>query len=96
MQELFSSLRQNLSLKGPNSDDVKAVLAEIEKRFPDQLQRARSMRDGWLLSQGKPLDDNAATLRKSGVNFLSWKFIVPVLGALGIGARRRQIRQLVA
>lgn len=87
MQELFATLFNKLSLKGPHSDEVKNLLADIEKQFPDQAERAKALRDSWLLSQGKPLDAqaSASALAPPGMNFLSWKFYVPVLGALGLG-----------
>jgi len=83
MQELFARLITALNAGGPNSADVQQVLQQINTQFPAQAEVAKSIVSGWVASpavSAQPVSQN------SGFSFTSWKFLAPLLAALGIGS----------
>jgi hypothetical protein len=72
-----------LTAGGPKSADVQQVLQQINTQFPAQADVAKSIVDGWPTSQATPPESVSLT---SGFSFTSWKFLAPVLAALGIGS----------
>jgi hypothetical protein len=77
------SLVNALKAGGPNSASVQQVLQEINAQFPAQADVAKSIVDGWPTSPATPPEAVSLT---SGFSFTSWKFLAPVLAALGIGS----------
>ena len=82
MQELFARLITTLKAGGPNSADVQQVLQQINEQFPAQAEVAKSIVNGWTTS---PTTQPQPVSSSSGFSFTSWKFLAPVLAALGIG-----------
>ena len=84
MQELFSLLTNTLSASGKNSPEVEQVLCMIREQSPQLEALARAINDGWATGpslQAQPVADQPST----DFSFTSWKFIVPILAALGVG-----------
>ena len=82
MQELFTRLINALKSGGPDSAEVQQVLQQINAQFPAQTEAAKSIVSGWVGTQPvsvQPVSQNP------GFGFTSWKFVAPVLAALGVG-----------
>jgi hypothetical protein len=82
MQELFARLITALNAGGPNSADVQQVLQQINVQFPAQADVAKSIVTGWVAS---PAVTPQPVSKDPGFSPWSWKFITPVLAALGLG-----------
>ncbi len=82
MPDPITSLVNALKAGGPSSAGVQQILQEINTQFPAQADVARTILDGWPASPVKPPQPASSN---SGFDFTSWKFITPVLAALGLG-----------
>jgi hypothetical protein len=82
MQELIARLMNALNAGGPSSADVQQVLQQINAQFPAQADLAKAIVSGWT---PRPATPSQPASSSSGIDFTSWKFIAPVLAALGLG-----------